>query len=109
MLPGIGVALPGLAAGFAGGGNGVSPPQLLACIRVKRIDMGAGALVAAAAADDYLVVDQQRRRGQRAVRFLGIVEYDSLEKLARIGLGPQDFAIACDGNYKVLVQGDAAV
>src|ERR1700750_1207246 len=109
MLPRIGVALPGLAAGLAGCGNRVSPPQPLAGIRVQRIDMGAGALVAAAAADNELIVDDERSRSQRAMGALGIVELDGLEQLAGVGLGPQDLAIGRDRNDVILIQRDAAV
>jgi len=57
-------------------------------IRVERIDMRAGALVTAAAADDELVIDQKRCRGQRAVRFFGVVKLDCPDQFAGIGLGP---------------------
>jgi len=78
-------------------------------IRVERIDMRAGALVAAAAADDELIIDQKRCRGQRAVRFFGVVELDCPDEFAGIGLGPQDLAIGRDKNDEVLVQRDPAV
>jgi hypothetical protein len=60
VLPGIGVAFPSLAAGLAGRGNSVSPPEPLAGIRVQRVDMGAGPLVATTPANDKLVVDEKR-------------------------------------------------
>src|SRR5262249_10398421 len=109
MLPGIGVAFPGLAARFAGGRNGVGPPEPLAGIRIKRINVSARTLVAAAAADDELVVDQQRSRGQGAVGSLGIVEYDRPDEFAGIGFRPIDLAVGGDGNDKVLVERDTAV
>ena len=109
MLPGIGVAFPGLTAGLARCGNRISPPEPLAGIRVQRVDMGAGALVAAAAADDELVVDQKRSRRQCAVGLLGIIELDRPDEFAGVGLGPQDLAIGRDRNDKVLIERDATV
>src|SRR5215472_16437214 len=93
MLPGIGVSFPSFAARLAGGGNRVGTPELVAGIRVQRIDVGARTLVAATATDDQLVVDHKRSRSQGAVSFLGIVELDSPDELAGVGLGPDDLAI----------------
>src|SRR5215813_8915896 len=109
MFPSVGVALPRLVTGLVWPRHRVGSPQRSAGVGIESIDMGAGALVAAAAADDELVVDHKWSRGQRAMGFLEIVEYDALDELARIGLGPQDLAIARDGNDKILVQRDATV
>src|ERR1700730_732583 len=109
MLPGVGVALPGLVAGLTGPRDREGLPQQGAGVGVKRIEMSAGAAVAARPADDELVVDDKWGRCQRAVGGLEIVELDGFHELAGLGLGPEDLAVAGNGNDEVLIQRDAPV
>src|ERR1700730_19101865 len=103
MLPCIGVAFPRVVAGLTGTRDRVGLPQQGAGVGVECINVRTGALVAAASADDKLVVDQKRSRRQRAVGFLQIVELNGLDEFAGVGLGPEDLAIARNGNDQVLI------
>src|SRR5215467_11648565 len=108
MSPSLVVALPGLVAGLAGAGDRIGAPELLTGIRVQRIDMVAGAPVAAAAADDQLVADDQRRPGQR-IAVLRIVDLDRLDQFTGVAVGPVHLAVAGHGYDEILVERDPAV
>src|SRR3989454_12077674 len=61
-LPRIG--LPGLAAGLAGGGDGIPAPQALASLRIEGFHESAGPhLTGSSDAHDHLALDDQRRLG----------------------------------------------
>src|SRR5258708_1304107 len=66
-----GVALPGIAAGFIRGGNGVSTPQMLARRRIPTVDEAAGAeLRARYTGQDDAVRDQ--RPDRHRIAFLDV-------------------------------------
>src|SRR5258708_29221639 len=67
-LPRIGVALPGLAAGLAGGWDGELAPEAFAGGGIEPSTPVAYALVAIGGADDDLVLDGERRRREGHVR-----------------------------------------
>src|SRR5258708_22782871 len=67
-LPRIGVALPGLAAGLAGGWDGELAPEAFAGGGIEASNPVAYALVAVGGADDGLVLDDERRQRECHVR-----------------------------------------
>src|SRR5262249_13267638 len=62
-LPGIGLVLPGLAAGLARRRDRERLPLQVAALRVERGDPAAHAVVATGAADNDRVLERERRRG----------------------------------------------
>src|SRR5215510_10623767 len=109
-LPGIGLVLPGLAAGIAGLRHHVPAPELVAGLGVERGKPAAGLGVAGAVGDQHLAFGGDRRRE----------EFLLAAKLVRLGdlLVPDDLAgVAVDrdhasvgqvGDDEVLPQRDAA-
>src|SRR5438552_3186624 len=79
------VAGPRLAAGFAGRWHREEAPDLLAGLRIVRVEESANARLAAADADDHLAVDDERRGGDRvARRILADVDRPSLDARLRV-------------------------
>src|SRR5262249_56812770 len=64
-LPGIVVLRPGLVALFGAGGDGISPPQMLASLSVPAVDEATNAKLGAGNASHQHAVHNQRRNRKR--------------------------------------------
>ncbi len=107
-LPGIGLVLPGFAAGLAGCGDREALPFQVAGLRVERGHPAAHAVVAAGAADDHGILQRERRRGDlHALLVEQVLVPDDLSSL----LVGRDHAPVETGDrdHQVVPKRDAAV
>ena len=108
MLPALLAVLPGFVAGFAGAGDRVGPPRLLAGVEVGGIDPAADAVLAAGAADDREIADDQRRQRER-LSDRGIRDLALPQHLAGRLVQGEETTVERDRDHLVVPQCDAAV
>ena len=107
-LPGVGLVLPGLAAGLARRRDRERLPFELAGLGVERGDPAAHAVVAAGAADDDLVLERERRGGD--LHAVLVVQVGVPDDLAGLLVGRDHAPVETgDGDDEIAPQRDAAV
>src|SRR5262249_52852324 len=107
---GVGLVLPGLAAGIAGLRDDVPAPQLVAGPRVEAGEPAAGAGIAGTVRHDDLAVGRDRRRAEALLvaEFVGLGNLLVPHDLAAVAIDADHAAIGKIVDDQVFPQRDAA-